>query len=358
VDPGFDPKNVLTFELSLPREGFADRQAVAGFYQRTLERITALPGVTAAGAATILPLSGSNTDESFVIEGRVPQSIDDVNDVEYRVVTPDYFRALAIPIISGRAFASADSDKSIPVAIVNEAVARRYFPGEDPIGKRVTTDDPRESRAVWLTIIGVAGDVKHRGLAEQPEPEMYVAHQQYPSRGMSFAIRSGVSPDKIASTVAGEIAGLDPKLPIYNVRTMDRLVSESIAQQRLSTVLFGIFAAIALVLASIGIYGVVSYNVAERGHEIAIRRALGAQRSEILRIVIGQGLMLVLSGGGIGLVLALVLARGLSGLLFDVSRFDVATYLFVPLLLSAVALLAIYLPARRAAAVDPVSALK
>jgi len=281
-----------------------------------------------------------------------------VNDVEYRVVTPDYFRALEIPIVSGRAFASADNSKSMRVAIINRALARRYFPGEDPIGKRVTTDDPRESSAVWLTIVGVVGDVRHRGLAEEPEPEMYVAHEQYPNRGMSFVIRVGLSPERIAPEVNDEIAALDPKLPIYNIRTMERMVSESIAQRRLSTMLFGVFAGIALVLASIGIYGVVSYNVAERGQEIAIRRALGAERAEILRMVIGQGMVPVVSGAGIGLGLAFVVARGLSGLLFDISRFDLAAYAVVPLLLGVVALLAIYVPARRAMRVDPIAALK
>jgi putative ABC transport system permease protein len=358
VDPGFDPNNALTFELTLPREGFAERQSVAAFYQRALERIAALPGVKVAGGSTILPLSGSNSDEAFVIEGRMPQSINELADVEYRIITPDYFRALGVPLIRGRAFGTADNDKSTPVTIVNQALARRYFPDEDPIGKRVTTDDPRGSSAIWLTIVGVVGDVRHGGLAEEPEPEMYVVHQQYPVRGMNLVVRTASSSARLASAVKQEIAALDSSLPIYNTRTMDRVVSESIAQQRLSTALFGLFAAIAMVLASIGIYGVVSYNIGQRRHEIAIRRALGAERSEIMRMVIGEGMMLALAGVGMGLGLTLILARGLSRLLFGISHLDPLTYAAVPLVLLAVALVAIYVPARRATRVDPITALK
>jgi putative ABC transport system permease protein len=358
VNPGFDPKNVLAFDLTLPREEFADRQAVAAFYQGALERIRALPGVEAAGASTILPLSGSNSDQSFVIEGRIPRSIEDVADVEYRVVTPGYFRALEIHILSGRSFQQSDNDKVDGVTIVNQALARSYFPGEDPVGKRVTTDDPREPNAVWLTIVGVSGDVRHRGLAQEPEPEMYVAHQQYPNRGMSFVVRTAFSSDKAASAIKQEISALSPNLPIYNVRTMGLVISESIAQQRLSTLLFGLFAAIAVALASIGVYGVMAYNVSQRSHEIAIRRALGAEQGEIIRMVLGQGMMMAAAGIGIGMGLALILGRSLSAFLFGVSYLDIATYATVPLGLAAFALLAIWVPARRATRVDPISALK
>jgi len=358
VNPGFDAKNVLAFDLTLPLEGFADRQSVAAFYQRALDRIRSLPGVEVAGASTILPLSGSNSDQSFVIEGRIPRRIEEVADVEYRVVTPDYFRALVIPILSGRSFQESDNDKAPGVTIVNQALARRYFQGEDPVGKRVTTDDPREPGAVWLTIVGVSGDVRHRGLAEEPEPEMYVAHQQYPDRRMSFVVRAAFSPDKAASAIKLEISALSPNLPVYNIRTLERLISESIAQQRLSTLLFGLFAAIAVALASIGIYGVMAYNVGQRSHEIAIRRALGAKRGEIMRIIIGQGMIMAAAGIGIGLGLALILGRSLSALLFGINYLDPATYATVPIGLAAFALLAIWVPARRAMRVDPISALK
>ena len=305
-----------------------------------------------------MPLGGSNSDESFIVEGRIPRSLEEVGDVEYRVVTSDYFRALSIPLISGREFGPADTGASTRVSIINQALARRYFPGEDPIGKRVTTDDPRSPGAVWLTIIGVAGDVRHRGLAQEPEPEMYVAHQQYPDRGMKFVVRTRFGSGTIVSAVKDEIEALDPNLPIYNIRTMERLVSESVAQQRLSSVLFGIFAAIALGLASIGIYGVVSYSANRRTHEIAIRRALGARPGEILRMVIAERMTLAVAGIGVGLGLAMVLARSLSGLLFRVSHFDPITYAAVAMALLGVALAAIYVPARRATRVDPISGLK
>ncbi|HKF55641.1 MAG TPA: ABC transporter permease [Blastocatellia bacterium] len=358
VNAGFDPNNVLAFDLTLPREGYADRQSVATFYQLALDRIGALPGVEAAGASTILPLSGSNSDQSFVIEGRIPRSIEEVADVEYRIVTPNYFRALAIPILSGRSFQQFDNDKTAGVTIVNQALARRYFPGEDPVGKRVTTDDPREPNVVWLTIVGVSGDVKHRGLAEDPEPEMYVAHQQYPDRSMSFVIRTAFSADNAASAIKQEISALSPNLPVYNIRTMERLISDSIAQQRLSTALFGLFAAIAVALASIGIYGVMAYNVGQRSQEIAIRRALGAEHGVIMRAVIGQGMVMALVGIGIGVGLAVLLGRSLAGLLFGISYLDPATYATVPLGLATFALLATWVPARRAMRVDPISALK
>jgi putative ABC transport system permease protein len=359
VDPGFNPRSVLTFQLSLPRAKYQKNEEVAIFYQRAIERIKALPGVVAVGATSILPLSGSNSDQSFVIEGRTPQDLSAMPDEELRLVTPDYFRAMGIPLIKGRSFTDSDTPKSTDVAIINQALARKYFPREDPIGKRITTDDPRSPKAVWTTIVGVVGDVKHQGLNIEAQPELYGAQLQAPYRTMNLVVRTASSnPTGMTSAIRGEIAALDKDLPIYNTQTMEHIVAESVARQRLATLLLGIFAALALILASVGIFGVLAYIVTQRTHEIGIRIALGAQKEDVLKLVIGQGITLALIGIAIGVAGALALTRVMTSLLYGVSAVDPIVFASVSLLLITVALFACYIPARRAMCVDPMIALR
>jgi putative ABC transport system permease protein len=358
VDPGFNPENVLTMELSLPRARYPERQKAALFYQQVLQRVNTLPGVQAAAATTILPLSGSNSDSSFVIEGRIPRDAGEIPDEELRIITPDYFRALGVPLIRGRFFAETDEEKAPQVAIINQALARKYFQGEDPLGKRITFDDPRSNDAAWVTIIGVVGDVKHRGLNVQPKPEYYLPNLQRPQRSMILAVRTSADPRSVTASVRKEILAVDPDQPVSNIRTMNDVISTSVAAQRLSTTMLGIFAGIALVLAAVGIYGVMSYAVTQRTHEIGIRMALGAQRRDVLRMIIKEGMTLAILGVGIGLVASFALTRVMSSLLYDVSVTDPLTFIGLSLLLSVVALLACGIPARRATRVDPMVALR
>jgi predicted permease len=358
ADPGFSPQNVLTLELSLPKASYATGRSVAAFYKQALERIRALPGVTAAGAATVLPLSGSNSDSSFVIEGKMPQSLTTFPDEEYRVVTPDYFRTMNIPLIKGRFFDEADHDQAPGAVIINQALARKYFAGEEPLGRRLTMDDPSNPAASWVTVVGIVGDIKHRGLNTEAKPELYVTHAQNPERSMTLVARTASSPSAVASAVRREIASLDKDLPVYNTRTMDQVISDSVAQQRLSTFLLGLFAALALTLTTVGIYGVISYTVAQRTHEIGVRMALGAQARDVLRLVVGQGMVMVLIGVGLGLAAAFGLTRLMSSLLYGVSATDPMIFVIVSLGLSLVALIACYVPARRATRVDPMTALR
>jgi putative ABC transport system permease protein len=358
VDPGFNPEHVLTMELSLPRANYPDKQKAATFYQQIIQRIQSLPGVQAAAATTILPLSGSNSDSSFVIEGRMPRDAGEVPDEEIRVITPDYFRALGVPLIRGRFFTDADAEKAPQVLIINQALARKYFAGEDPLGKRITFGDPRRKDAVWATIIGVVGDVKHRGLNVQAKPEYYLPNLQDSQRALILAVRTNADPASMVAAVRQEILAVDKDQPVANIRTMTEVISTSVAPQRLSTMMFLIFACVALVLAAVGIYGVMAYSVSQRTHEIGIRMALGAQRGDVLRMVIKEGMTLALIGVVIGLAASYALTRVISTLLYDVSVTDPAIFVGLSLLLALVALLACGIPARRATKVDPMVALR
>ena len=256
----------------------------------------------------------------------------------------------------GRFFSEGDAADAPLVAIVNEAMVKKYWPNTDPVGKRITFDDPRKNPK-WVTIVGVVGSVRHRGLDVVPQPEYYVPNPQDPQRELILTVRSAQDSRSLASAVRREIMSIDPDQPIANVRTLEEVASESIAPRRMSVVLLGAFAGIALLLASVGIYGVISYLVVQRTHEIGVRMALGAQRSDVLRLVVGHAAKLVGIGTVIGLVLAFLSTRLLSALLYNVGAFDVTTFLFVTIALATVALLASYIPAHRAARADPVVAL-
>ncbi len=356
VNPGFEPRNVLTMELSLPVAKYARGKPVADFYAEFSRRVSALPGVEAAGFTSILPLSGDNSDSSFAIEGRDPLA-NTYPDEEIRSVTPDYLEALKVPLVRGRFFDDRDVADAPLTTIVNDAFARKWFPSEDPVGKRITFSDTRKPDIKWVTIVGVVGDVRHRGLDVEPKPEYYLPHGQNAYRGMILAVRSAQDPRALTSSIRNELRRLDPELPAANVRTLEQVASESIAPRRLSVTLLGLFAVMALILASVGIYGVMSFLVVQRTHEMGVRMALGAQRSDVLRLVIGRAAKLVLAGTAIGLLLGILSSGALRALLYNVGAFDVTTFVGVTLTLCLVSLLASYVPALRATRADPMIAL-
>jgi putative ABC transport system permease protein len=362
VDPGFNPHNVLTMEISLPpakypSDGPGKGESIVNFFAEAHRRVAQLPGVEANACIDVLPLSGTNGDSSFSIEGRDPNSRGPGPDEEIRTITPDYFRVLQTPLLKGRFFNDGDTATSPQVVIINEALARKYWPGGDALGKRITFSDTRKPNAKWITIVGIVGNVRHRGLDVDAQPEYYGPLTQNPSSSMLLTVRSAQDPRGLASAVRREIQSIDPEQPIANVRTFDAVVAESVAPRRLSVVLLGAFAAIALLLAAVGTYGVISYLVVQRTHELGVRMALGAQRRDLLTLVVGHAFRLVAIGLAIGLVLAFASARSLSALLYNVGVFDPVTFMLVPCVLGAVALVASYIPALRATRADPMIAL-
>ncbi len=359
VDPGFKPANLLTMQLSLTRAKYPKDEQRAGFYSQLMQRIESLPGVEAAGTVSELPLSGQENDTFFNIEGQPAVAFGSAeNDSNVRIVSPDYFRAISIPLMKGRAFDNRDAQDAPKAIVVNESFVRRYLPNDEPIGKRLTIDfgDPWKGE-----IVGVVGSVRHTSLSqEQPNSEMYVCDLQTPPFAMNLVVRAAGAgdPTQLTAAIRNEVQSLDKDIPLYNVKTMEQRVSESASQPRFRTLLLGIFAGLALLLASIGIYGVISYSVTQRTHEIGLRVALGAQTRDVLRLVIGQGMSMALIGIGIGLAGAFIVMRLMSSFLFGVSANDPVTFIAVSLLLMGVALLACYIPARRATRVDPMIALR
>jgi putative ABC transport system permease protein len=357
VDPGFDSKNVLTMEVALPLLKYPRGKPVADFYAELTRRIKSLPGVEAAGFTSILPLSGTNSDSSFKIEGRDAAAEQVYPDEEIRTVTPEYFSALKVPLLRGRFFNEGDQFEGPGVTIVNNAFAKKWFPNQEAIGKRITFSDISKPDVKWITIVGVVGDMRHRGLDQDVKPEYYIPHNQTPYRGMILTVRSQQDPRSLTSAIRREISGLDPDLPAAKVRTLDQVTADSIAPRRLSVSLITVFAGVALVLASVGIYGVMSFLVVQRTHEIGVRMALGAQRRDVFTLVIGRAAKLVAIGSAIGLVLAVVSSRTLSSMLYNVAALDPSTFALVTLALAFVALLASYIPAHRATKADPMIAL-
>jgi len=363
VNPGFNPNNVLTMEVSLPQlkypspgPAYLGGTSAINFFQEAHRRIAELPGVQATGCTTTLPLSGSNSDSSFAIEGANLQPGEPGPDEEIRAITPEYFRVLQTPLLEGRFFNDADTADSPQVVIINEALARKYFPKGDALNKRITFDDPRKDPK-WVRIVGIVGSIRHRRLDLDPQPEYYVPQAQFPVRSMVLAVRSGQDPRTLTSAIRREIQSIDPDQPIANVRTLQAVTADSIAPRRMSVALLGVFAGIALLLAGVGIYGVISYLVVQRTHEIGVRMALGAQRSDVLGLVVGHALKLVGIGTVIGLILAFLSTRTLSAFLYSVGAFDPTTFVFVTIALAAIALLASYIPALRATRADPMIAL-
>lgn len=365
IDPGFDRSNVLTAEIDLPAPKYPTRgsadyhsgAAMVNFWNEALRRVRQLPGVEAAAGTNVLPLSGSNTDSSFAIEGRVTSAKEPTPDEELRTIAPDYFQVLKTPLLRGRFFTESDTADAPGVVIVNDALAKKYWPNEDALGKRITFSDTRKPNPKWLTIVGIVRSIRHRGLDVDPAPEYYLPFAQDTERSMVLAVRSIQDPRSLASAIRREIQSIDPDQPLANIRTLENVTADSVAPRRTSMVLLGVFAGIALLLASVGIYGVISYLVVQRTHEIGVRMALGAQRLDVLRLVVGHAAKLVAIGSVIGLVLAFMSTRTLSALLYNVGAFDAATFILVTIALTAVALLASYIPALRATRADPMIAL-
>jgi putative ABC transport system permease protein len=354
VNPGFDPNNILTLRLTLPEARYKEDSQTRAFFEQAEQRVRSLPGVTAVGSTARLPLKGYRWTSEMTIEGHSPE--DYARDVRHEEMTPGYFRAIGLPLVQGRFFNESDQAKSQPVVIVNAALVRRYFPGEDPIGKRIKFSEPTE-QAAWQTIIGVVGDGKQDSLRAEVKPEIYQSHLQRAQDNMTLVVRAVTDPQTLISAVREQIRALDPNLPIYDIKTMQAVMDESVARERFIALLLIVFAALALALAAIGIYGVMSYSVAQRTQEIGIRLALGAQRRDVLLLVLSQGMKMTLGGVTLGLLAALGLTRLLAGLLYSVSTTDPTTFVVITALLTAVALLACFVPAWRATQVDPLIAL-
>jgi len=349
VNAGFDPDHLLTFSLALPSS--TDRVRQLAFYQQVVQKLRALPGVQAVGAVSRLPLSGGNSSRSFNVPG-----IEKGYDSDIRVSTPDYFRAMRIPLLKGRSFRESDLGSSLNIAVVNDALARTVFPGQDPIGKQITHFGPDD---LTLQIIGVVGNVRHVGLDADPHSEIYqlLGQAQWPS--MFVAIRSATSdPTSVTSVAQNVVWSVNKDVPLANVRTMQDLIANSVQRRKFSMLLLTIFAAVAMLLAAIGLYGVMSYSVAQRTHEIGIRMALGARCPDVLVLVVKQGMALALMGIAAGAILSLGMTRLISGMLFGITATDPMTFAGVAALLGTVAFLANYLPARRASKVDPMVALR
>jgi putative ABC transport system permease protein len=358
VDPGFRPDKVLTLRMSLPDAKYPQPAQIRAFYREVADRVSKLPGVEAAGLISALPLSGTGGSGTITVDSRAVSGIDASPEADWRPVSPGYFKAMGIPLLAGRYFDHREADTSTPVAIVDETMARTYWPNEDAVGKRIKVGGAGSSRP-WMTIVGVVRHVRYRTLEAQSRVTLYWPHAQFPFSSMSLAIRSSsADPRKLAATVQRTVLTVDPDQPIYKVRTMHELMADSVSRRRLAMLLLAIFAVTALVLAAVGIYGVMSYSVTQRSNEIGIRMALGASRGSVLRLVLRQSLSLTLIGVALGLAGSLIMAGLISSLLFNVKSRDPLTFTLVALVLTLVALVASYLPAYRATKVDPVISLR
>lgn len=360
---GLRPENVLTLRTVLSGSKYPEQPQRAAFYRQVLERVKSLPGVASAGYTTTVPLEWKGGTTGFYPEGRAVERARAEGlsyDANHRQVSAEYLKTMGIPLRQGRYLSDADTDQSQPVAVINETMARQYWPGENAIGKRFKLGDPAE-QVPWLTIVGVAGDVRQMGVDEPVKAEMYFPYQQVKDRQFfaprDLAIRTAGDPLSMVAAVSREIHQVDADQPISNIRTMDEVLGEETAMRRLGMILLAVFAGLALLLSALGIYGVLAYFVVQHTPEIGVRLALGAQRRDIIRLVLKKGMTLALVGVGIGLGAAFALTRLIASLLYGVSTADPLTYTGIALLLTVVALLACYLPARRATRVDPMVAL-
>lgn len=351
VDPGFDPRRVLTSWLLLPQARYAGPEQVGGFYEELFRELETLPGVERAGGVSNLPFTASAAASGMRTLDSAPTRM----TTGFRVASPGYFPALGIRLRSGRLFSSTDRLDGQRVAVVNEILARRLWPGRDPIGERVLLD--AAPGGPWR-VVGVVGSIHHGGLGIAPEPEIYVPHAQAPTPFLVLAVKTRGQPEALADELRRAVLALAPDQPVFNVQPMENLLAESTAEPRLRSALLGLFAFLALTLATVGIYGVVAYSLTERSPELALRMALGAQPRQVEGMVVRSGLKVALLGVGLGLLLAAGLARLMSSLLFGVHPFDVGSFLGVAVLLATTALLASYLPARRAGRISPLLALQ
>ena len=358
VDLGFVPQNVITAELALPGLKYAEPAQRANFYAQLLERLRAIPGVTSAAATGNRPLSGAGFEPIASIEGRPVRSLEEATVVNASVASPGYFQTMQIPLIAGREFEPRDTGGSTPVIIVDETYARRHLQDPQPLGKRIKLGMPDDKEEPWREIIGIVKTVRRGGVHAELKPGVYLPHSQRAFGTMVLVLRTAIRPESVLPAVRREVAQLDRELPVTNVLTLQEEFAGATSQPRFTAWLLGFFAAAALVLAAIGAYGVISYSVAQRTHEIGVRMALGASPGKVRAMVLRQGMTVVAAGSVVGLILAVVLGRALRSLLFGVSSTDAITYSIVTALLLATALLACWIPARRATRVDPLIALR
>jgi putative ABC transport system permease protein len=376
VEPGYETENILTMQLALPRAKYPNSQPeqAVGFYRQLAERVKALPGVGNAGLTTALPLAGGGWGKLFTREDRpAPKAANEIPVTQYRHVSADYFETLGIRLVSGRYLSERDAPNGLPVANINETAANRFWPGENPIGKVFKLGPPEEMvpagilrpgyRFIRWTVVGVVKDVKHDGLSQPSDPEIYTLPQQSltndgATRTMYLAARTSKDPTALIAAFRRQVQELDKEQPIADIATMEERRADSLLRARFNTLLLTIFAAVALTLAVVGVYGVMSYSVAERTREIGVRVALGAQRRDVLGLIVKRGMALALGGALIGLGGAIAVTRLMTGMLYEVSATDPLTLSAVEIALAAAALLACYLPARRAMKVDPIVALR
>ena len=355
VNPGFNPRGVLTFAVDLSDMEYTPAQAVTR-WNELLERIRHAPGVVNAAVDTSIPLSGIEVMYvGFQIEG---QTTSDWNTAAFSIVSPDFFRTLSIPILAGRDFTLADDSKAPPVVIISESLARRSFPGQSALGKRIKSGYNARNETPMRQVIGVVADIRRDSLADTPPPAFYLPVSQLPEGSMRFLMRSANPPSGSVDSIRSAVWSVNRSLPVYDIKTLDQYLGLALAQQRFNALLLGLFAGLAVVLSAVGLYGVVSYSVGQRMHEFGLRMALGAEGVDVLRMALGEGLILVLIGLGLGLAGALGLTRFLSSLLYGVKSTDPVTFAIVSAVLAGVTLFACYIPARRAAKVHPMQALR
>jgi putative ABC transport system permease protein len=359
VDPGFRPARVLTMGMDLRTQQYSQDPAVLNFWQQLIDRVSALPGVQSAAVGTVIPLTDSHSRSDVTIEGMALPTPGNYPHPDVHVVSPGYVSTLGIPLLRGRTFTDQDNEKAPLAGMINAMLARRFFSNEDPIGKRFMFGHPSASNPPkWFTIVGVVSDTRLYGLANPARLEVYLPFRQNPRNSMALVVKSGADPASLTSAVREAVQSIDKDQPVFAISTMEELVRNSVATRRMTLVLLGLFSGLALVLGAIGIYGVISYSVAQRTHEIGIRMALGAPRGGVFRLVVGEGLKLAGVGIAIGIAAAFGLARLMSSLLYGISATDFETFTGVAVLLALVALLASYVPARRAMRVDPMVALR
>jgi putative ABC transport system permease protein len=354
-DHGYDPDGVMTFDIALPERKYEELERRRQFYGTVLEGLRQTPGVSAADLSIVLPSSGNNYTRSVDVEGQTIANVSARPLAHFRVITPGYFETMRIPLLSGRAFGSADREDTAQVAIVSQKFAERSWPGADPIGKRFRDSD----EGPWLTVVAISGDVLHDWFLREPQPTYYLPFEQRPRLAMSLAIRTlGREPEAVTTAVRSQVRRADPDQPVFHASTMRQLISERIIGLKYAALVMGVLGFIALMLSAVGIYGLMMYSVSRRTHEIGVRVALGAERGDVLRLAFGQALSITIAGVGIGLVLAYAAGRLMASNLFGVVRLDAATFALLALVLGAVSLLAAYIPARRALSVDPAVALR